>query len=452
MQNESQIIKTFDLEKRVPRYTSYPPANHFNTAVTADSFAKWLTAIPPDGRLSLYIHIPFCRNLCWFCACRTQGIKRRLDALYHYIDGVKAEIDLVVAQLGESVLVEHLHLGGGTPTLLPPDLMTELLSHLKRQFRFTDNMAFSVEIDPTEIDADRLNILFDAGLSRASVGVQDFNPIIQQAIGRPQSFEQTKSCFDMLRSGGIDSVNIDLLYGLPHQSAASFATTIDKVLSLAPDRIAMFGYAHVPWMAQRQKLIDAASLPDSATRYRLLAQGRQRFTTSGYVPVGIDHFAKPDDGLVDALNNQTLHRNFQGYTDDRSRYLVGLGASAISCLPQGYAQNASGTQAYLERVQGGKLATSRGYSLTAVDRLHGQIIDQLMCRFEIRPALLRAAYGRIADTLCDLIAADPARYGLMPTADGTAYRIAEMPHVTARLVAHHFDQFATPEKSHSLAV
>ncbi|MEK9718919.1 MAG: radical SAM protein, partial [Candidatus Puniceispirillum sp.] len=254
--------------------------------------------------------------------------------------------------------------------------------HLKRQFRFTDNMAFSVEIDPTEIDADRLNILFDAGLSRASVGVQDFNPIIQQAIGRPQSFEQTKSCFDMLRSGGIDSVNVDLLYGLPHQSAASFATTIDKVLSLAPDRIAMFGYAHVPWMAQRQKLIDAASLPDSATRYRLLAQGRQRFTTSGYVPVGIDHFAKPDDGLVDALNNQTLHRNFQGYTDDRSRYLVGLGASAISCLPQGYAQNASGTQAYLERVQGGKLATSRGYSLTAVDRLHGQIIDQLLCQFE----------------------------------------------------------------------
>ncbi|XDZ65911.1 oxygen-independent coproporphyrinogen III oxidase [Alphaproteobacteria bacterium LSUCC0684] len=451
----SQIAKSRALEKRVPRYTSYPPANHFNGSVNADCMAGWLAATPAASRISLYVHIPFCRNLCWFCACRTQGIRRRVDALHHYVDGLKVEIDRVAGLLDPSIMVKSLHLGGGTPTLLPPPLMIELLEYLKTRFRFVQDYDLAVEIDPTEIDQDRMDVLIDAGLSRASVGVQDFNPLIQKAIGRPQSFEQTKDCFDMLRKGQVKSINIDLLYGLPNQTPAGFRNTLEKVLALNPDRVAMFGYAHVPWMARRQKLIDAATLPCGDARYLLLETGRQLFANHGYEPVGIDHFANPQDQLVKASRQGQLRRNFQGYTDDQSRYLIGLGASAISSLPQGYAQNTSGTQAYLEMIRDGALATSRGHRFSDEDQLRGYVIEQLMCRFRISLDEIRQRFGTLAELLSCDITRNARKIGLVRVDDGDGrevYEIAEEPHLTARLVAQYFDQYVAPEKSHGLAV
>jgi oxygen-independent coproporphyrinogen-3 oxidase len=452
MNDVSQIAKTLDLEKRVPRYTSYPPANHFNGSVTGESFSNWIAAIPKASRISLYLHIPFCRNLCWFCACRTQGIKRRFDALYHYIDGLKIELDHLAAQLDPSVIIKTIHLGGGTPTLLPPPLITDLMQYVKDRFTLDEDYGLSVEIDPTEIDQERIDALVKSGLSRASVGVQDFKEEIQQAIGRPQSYEQTQQCFDHLRAAKINSINIDLLYGLPHQTLTGFSETIDRVLSLSPDRVAMFGYAHVPWMAKRQQLIDPATLPDSALRLALLEKGRQRFMDNGYLPIGIDHFAKPDDSLARAAENGQLHRNFQGYTDDASRILIGLGASAISIFPQGYAQNASGTQAYLEHIQHGKFATSRGHVFSDDDHLRRYIIDQLMCSFELSLTEMRARFGDQAAALCQSIEQNADKMGLTRHGSEAVYRIAEPAHLTARMVAQQFDQYQAPEKSHSLAV
>jgi len=448
----SQIQKNVALEKRVPRYTSYPPANHFNSSVTAAHMTKWLGAIPQGSRISLYVHIPFCRNLCWFCACRTQGIKRHFTALSHYIDHLKDEIDQIRACLGPGVVMENLHLGGGTPTLLPAALSADLLNHIRQQFNTDDAFDLSVEIDPTEIDQERLEVLAHAGLSRASVGVQDFNPIIQKAIGRRQSFEETRNCFDLLRALDLRSINIDLLYGLPHQTKAGFAATIEKVTGLAPDRVAMFGYAHVPWMARRQQLIDEKTLPDIQARVELLRIGRLRLEADGYMAVGIDHFAKPHDQLVKAARSGQLQRNFQGYTDDQSRYLIGVGASAISRLPQGYAQNASGTQAYLEMITAGTLATRRGHIFSQDDLLYGHIIHRIMCDFEIALDDIRARYGHIANGLCDEIIEQAPAIGLVRIGKSQTYRISGEPHLTARLIARHFDQYKSPATSHSLAV
>ena len=447
-----QITEILDLEKRVPRYTSYPPANHFNDTVTPEKVLAWYNTIPFGSDISVYVHIPFCRNLCWFCACRTQGIKRRLTSVYNYIDGLKAEIDTVSSKIKEKSKVKFLHLGGGTPTILPPILMAEFLKFLKSRLNFEKDFSFSVEIDPTEIDEERLDVLIDEGLNRASVGVQDFNPLIQKAIGRSQTYDQTEYCFGLLRQRNVKNINVDLLYGLPHQTVKKFSNTIDQVIRLSPHRIAMFGYAHVPWMANRQKLIDSAELPKTALRYALLESGRQKLIDSGFVPVGIDHFTKANDSLAKAFELRSLHRNFQGYTDDALPYLVGFGASSISKFPQGYGQNIHGTRSYLELVNTGKLATSRGYELNEKDQLFSYIIECLMCNFAIDLNHTQEKFGLISDILCSQIKNNPGKFGLRNYGSSSRYEIANEPHIMARLIASQFDQFMFPRKGHSLAV
>jgi oxygen-independent coproporphyrinogen-3 oxidase len=451
MKSISQTTNQRHLDQRVPRYTSYPPANHFNGAVTAYHTKKWLHTLPSQGRISLYVHIPFCRNLCWFCACRTQGLKQRFSPLYSYIETVQQELDLVRAMLPKDVVLDSVHLGGGTPTLMPAALSARLLRHIKDLFAVRDSHKFSVEIDPTEIDEERLDVLVAAGLTRASVGIQDFNPLIQKAIGRPQSFDETKRCFDMLRACAINSINVDLLYGLPHQTVTGFTKTMEKVINLAPDRIALFGYAHVPWVARRQVMIDQQALPDSEKRRELLETGRQIFVKNGYQALGIDHFALPDDQLFIAASAGQLHRNFQGYTDDQSAYLIGVGASAISRYPQGYAQNAAGTKAYMEMISNMTLATSRGHVFNQSDKIRGDIIEQLMCHFRINLTALRQQFGDAATDLCDAIQAQAKGLGLT-SKDNSVFEIEHAPHLTARLVARHFDEYSSETKSHSLAV
>ncbi|SER54134.1 oxygen-independent coproporphyrinogen-3 oxidase [Tranquillimonas rosea] len=366
------------LDARVPRYTSYPPANRFTDAVGAETAADWMAAISPDARVSLYAHIPFCRRLCWFCACRTQGT--RSDApLHRYLDHLEDELALVRGLLPEGVRADAIHLGGGTPTILPGELLSRLGNGLREAVPPTEDAEISVEIDPCEIDAPRLDALAAMGLTRASIGVQDFDPVVQDAIGRHQGAEVTAATVEGLRARNVNSLNVDLLYGLPHQTVARLISTLERVLDLAPDRIALYGYAHVPWMARRQKLIPEAALPDGEARIVLNQTARELLTRNGYVPVGIDHYALPHDKMAVAARTGKLRRNFQGYTTDRADTLIGLGASAISRFPGGYAQNAPATGAWQERIAARRLATTRGYVLTDEDRACGAIIERLMC-------------------------------------------------------------------------
>ncbi|PYE83735.1 oxygen-independent coproporphyrinogen III oxidase [Pseudoroseicyclus aestuarii] len=366
------------LTDRVPRYTSYPPANRFSDAVGPERYAQWLGAVHAGAGISLYVHVPFCRRLCWFCACRTQGTQT--DApVDRYLDHLKAEIAQVRAALPRHLRIETLHLGGGTPTLLSPDRIDRMSAMLRGAFALDEGTEVLAEVDPTDCDEARIAALGRLGLRRASIGVQDFEGRVQAAIGRQQGLEQTARTVAALRAIGVRSINFDLLYGLPYQTPASLERTLRAVIDLAPERIALYGYAHVPWMARRQKLIRQSALPDPEARLALAAGAARILTDAGYGPVGIDHFARPEDSMARAAREGRLRRNFQGYTTDEAPVLIGLGPSSISRVPQGYAQNATATSAWLEAVGAGRLATARGHAMTDRQRAIGSVIEQLMC-------------------------------------------------------------------------
>jgi oxygen-independent coproporphyrinogen-3 oxidase len=376
-------------DARVPRYTSYPPATAFSPATGEDFQRTALAALDPATPVSVYVHIPFCERLCWFCACRTQGTTT-LKPVANYLQVVLKELALLRAALPPDIRMGRLHWGGGTPTILPPEMIRTLAGAIKDVIPPSDDFSFSVEIDPTLVDGAKIKALAETGMTRASIGIQDFATEVQEAIGRKQSFTQTRTCVALLRDAGINSLNADLVYGLPHQTPARLADTIAKVRQLDPDRIALFGYAHVPTFSKRQKLIPDAALPGEEDRYHLARQAANAFTGAGYQPIGIDHFAKPDDSLAIAARTGHLRRNFQGYTDDTCPTLLGIGASSIGQFSDGYVQNASATAAYIERIEAGRLAGHRGYALTETDRLRAQAINMLMCDFAIDLAVLES--------------------------------------------------------------
>ena len=379
MENEQVLERHGLFNARVPRFTSYPPANRFEAGTGQRHQPEWLSTIQPGEPLSVYVHIPFCKRLCWFCACRTQGTQT-LRPVAAYVDTLIQEVQALSTHLPTGVALSRLHLGGGTPTLLDARLMDRLIQSLFDHFPTAADFEFSVEIDPTEAEHDVLESLAAWGLGRASVGVQDFAPKVQEAIGRIQSFEQTEKIIKRLRRMGVASINLDLLYGLPHQTDESLDETLTKVLSLSPDRLALYGYAHVPHISKRQVMIDRENLPAPRARYHLAANAAQRLLNRGYEPIGIDHFALPEDSLAIAARSGRLRRNFQGYTDDPCETLIGIGASAISRFREGYTQNAAATAAYSERIQTTGLAAHRGYAFTSRDQLIAQMIEDLMCR------------------------------------------------------------------------
>ncbi len=389
MNSLSQLQRHGLFDARVPRYTSYPTANHFSPGIGARDMAQWLTDVQAGAAISLYVHVPFCRRLCWFCACRTQGTTTG-EPVGAYIERLKHELGHIVGLLPEGVQVSRLHWGGGTPTLMDADTIADLARTIRTQLPFAPDAEFSVEIDPCEIDEARMDALAEAGLNRASIGIQDFNPKIQETIGRIQSFEITEAAANGLRARGIESLNVDLLFGLPHQTVPGLSETVEKVLSLSPDRVALYGYAHVPWMARRQKLIPTDSLPGPQDRLALFNGAAELFRRDGFDEIGIDHFARAHDGLARAARAGTLRRNFQGYTDDQADVLIGLGASSISRFPQGFAQNAPATLAWSAAMDEGRLATSRGHRMTQDDRLRAAAIERLMCDF-------RVSFQRLAD-------------------------------------------------------
>ncbi|WP_097929384.1 oxygen-independent coproporphyrinogen III oxidase [Monaibacterium marinum] len=449
---KQDLLRRYGLfDARVPRYTSYPTAPHFTQDVGPSHFAAWLMDVPEGARISLYVHVPFCRRLCWFCACRTQGT-RTDGPIRRYLDVLKAEIQQVAALLPPDVTIGRLHWGGGTPTILPAEMIAELGATLRSNFTIAADAEVSVEIDPTCVDADRIAALHDLGLTRASIGVQDFDPTVQDAIGRQQSFAQTQSVVENLRRVGVKNLNFDLLYGLPFQTEERLEATVQQVLDLAPDRIALYGYAHVPWVAKRQVLIPAEHLPDGPARLTLFDQAAKTLATGGYDQIGIDHFARAGDGLHMARQNQTLRRNFQGYTDDDCAWLIGLGASSVSRMPQGYTQNNPSTSEWQKGVLDGRLTTVRGHKFTAEDVMIAAMIEELLCQFRITPARIaartHAKLHAIESTMSSLL----DRFPQIVERDANGVFIAEDAHVLARIVAAALDQYNTAETRYSRAV
>lgn len=431
-------------ESRVPRYTSYPTAAQFG-AVEEASYRAWLReGIGAGDTLSLYLHVPFCRDLCWYCACHTRPT--RSDArVRRYAEALRAEVALLEQALPPHAGVSHLHFGGGTPTMLGPAELRRLVPELRRRFNIRPDAELAIELDPRALTAEMAETLGALGFTRASLGVQDVAPEVQALIGRPQPAEMVELAVRRLRAAGIAAVNLDLMYGLPGQSVAHVARSARFGAALGADRVAVFGYAHVPWMRPAQRAIDAALLPDAAARLAQAEAAEAVLLGAGYEALGLDHFARPDDPMALAARRGALRRNFQGYTTDVAPVLLGLGASAIGSLPSGFAQNEADERRYAEAVAAGRLPVVRGVATTAGDQLRAAMIEAVMCRFAIDPAapewrapaaaaILRDAMPRLARLEAEgLLRRDGARL----VVEGEARRFV-------RQVAACFDAYLVP--------
>jgi oxygen-independent coproporphyrinogen III oxidase len=378
-----------------PRYTSYPTALQFRDDFDLDHYQR--AAADPgaaDTDLSLYFHIPFCDTVCFYCGCNKVATKNRARAK-PYVQQLVREMALQAALFDTKRPVSQLHWGGGTPTFLSLDEMSTLMAATREHFALQpeSEAEYSIEIDPREASAETIGHLRSLGFNRLSLGVQDFDPVVQRAVNRVQPLELTIDVMNAARANGFDSISVDLIYGLPHQDVKSFGRTLDTILLLAPERISVFGYAHMPQLFKMQRQIDAAALPTPATRLALLQRVVEQLTDAGYVYIGMDHFALPTDELARAQRQRTLHRNFQGYSTRADCDLIGFGASSIGKVGDVYAQNAKDLPGYGAAIDAGRLAISRGVRLTADDRLRRDIITELMCNLELRFDEFEAAYG-----------------------------------------------------------
>ena len=369
------------MTQRGPRYTSYPTADRFTPAFGAREFAA---AARPGKPLSLYVHIPFCESLCYYCACNKIITHDRGKAV-KYLGYLLREIDMQAALFADGAVVEQLHFGGGTPTYLGDAQMGDLLGHVRSRYTFAsdDVGEFSIEIDPRTVDAARIRTLRRQGFNRLSLGVQDFDEDVQRAVNRIQPEALTVDAIAAAREAGFRSVSIDLIYGLPLQNVATMAATLDKVVAAAPDRISVYNYAHMPQLFKSQKLIRDEDLPDGATKLAMLGLCIERLGAAGYVYIGMDHFARPDDELARAQRDGTLHRNFQGYSTHADIDMVACGVSAISAVAGTYAQNEKSLEPYYARLDRGELPVARGLALSPDDLLRRDVIQKLMCDFAL---------------------------------------------------------------------
>ena len=429
----------------VPRYTSYPTAPHFSRAVSEGVYRNWLAALRPEQPLSLYFHIPYCREMCWFCGCHTKAT-RRYAPVGEYLDILLREIDLVSAAAPGPMRAAHAHWGGGSPSMLSAEDWLRMVAHVRSRFVFDEESELAVEIDPRTASTDYIAALGESGVTRVSIGVQDFREEVQRAINRIQPYAMTAKVVEEVRAAGIKSVNLDLMYGLPHQTVDSVLEQVDLAHGLAPDRIALFGYAHVPWMKTHQRLIDEAALPGLGERFEQSQAAAMRLRALGYVAIGFDHFARREDGLAQALVEGTLQRNFQGYTSDDADVLIGFGASAIGQLPKGYVQNEPAIGRYMEEVKEGRLPVVRGAVLSSEDRVRRDIINELMCHMEANIAPVSSP-----DTV-EMLA--PLVEDGLVVRQGTFIRITEKGRPFVRIVASLFDAYLHngEEVRHSKAV
>lgn len=428
-------------DRPLPRYTSYPTAPHFGAGVDASVYREWLANLPAGEAVSLYLHVPFCRSMCWYCGCHTT-ITARDEPIARYLDALRREIGLVADSIPGRLAAGHVHFGGGTPTLMKPEQFVASMEALRARFGFDARSEVAIEIDPRTLEPEMIRALAAGGVTRASLGVQSFDPIVQRAINRVQTYEQTRVATEGLRAAGIGGINFDVIYGLPHQSVASCLETVKQAVSLAPDRFAVFGYAHVPGFKLHQRKIDEAALPDGAARHEQAEAIAAALVDAGYVRIGLDHFARPGDALARAFADGTLRRNFQGYTTDACETLIGFGASSIGRLPQGYVQNAVLIGEYVHRIGEGRLATGKGRAFAPEDRLRAAVIERIMCDHRVDLGQVCAPFDADPDRLIgeaavldELVADGIARR------DGRVIALTDEARPLVRVLAAAFDQY-----------
>ena len=434
-------------EQNTPRYTSYPTAPHFEAAVDGAVHARWLAELTPESTLSLYLHTPYCREMCWYCGCHAFAA-RRDGPIADYVEAILAEIDLAAAATPTRRVAE-IHWGGGTPNILSPERFASISERLAARFDLGKLSRHAVEIDPRVLTSDQVRAFARAGVNRVSLGVQDLDARVQEAIGRAQPFAVVESAVQMLRDAGIEALSFDLMYGLPHQTRESVRRTAELAGSLRPARVSVFGYAHVPWFKARQKLMDEDALPGTAARFELAETMRGALLGQGYVAIGYDHYALPDDPIACAARDGALQRNFQGFVETSCDALIGLGPSAISTLPQGYTQNEPEVGAWRKAIPGGAFATKRGRALTESDRVRRSLIMRLLSDFHID----LDTYGGEATFAAELRALEPlARDGLVAVSGARLVVPAEA-RPFARVVAQVFDAYReTGAARHSRAI
>jgi oxygen-independent coproporphyrinogen-3 oxidase len=387
------LIRRYDCAG--PRYTSYPTALQFHPGISSFDLLHALRESRKTRRaLSLYVHVPFCANICYYCACNKVITKDRGRA-QPYLKSLEREIELIACHLDPAQKVEQLHFGGGTPTFLSHEELRQLMGHLRRHFNLLDDDSgdYSIEIDPREADWSTMGLLRELGFNRISLGVQDLDPDVQRAVNRLQSLEQTRAVLEAARTLQYRSINIDLIYGLPLQTPESFARTVAEVIALQPDRLSVFNYAHLPERFLPQRRINAEQLPAPAAKLEMLQNSIEQLTTAGYRYIGMDHFALPDDELASAQEDGTLQRNFQGYTTHGHCDLIGLGVSSISQIGDLYCQNNSNLTHYQNSLDNGQLATCRGLQCNTDDRIRRAVIQQLICSFRLDFSEIETRFG-----------------------------------------------------------
>lgn len=441
------------MTQSVPRYTSYPTAPHFTPVSSPRDYETTLAGLAPSEPISLYLHVPFCRQLCWYCGCNMKLASKEAP-IAKYARTLKAEIALLASHLPGRMRVSHLHWGGGTPTALTPADLEMLMVAVYDAFEIEPEAELAIESDPRTLPDDMIKMIGDLGFTRASFGVQEFDPAVQKVINRVQPHEMVKRAVDGLRAVGLEGINFDLIYGLPLQTTETLLETIRICREIGPDRIALFGYAHVPWMAKKQRLIDESTLPGAEARLDQALRAGQALVAAGYSAIGLDHFARPGDPLTQAAQDGTLRRNFQGYTTDQATTMLGLGATSIGRTPRSYVQNLTETGAWARSVEAGTLPIARGLKLSADDALRGAVIEALMCQGRADLNIIAAAHGTSTGAFATAERAlrTYADDGLITWQDGVVEATAEgLPVI--RVIASAFDAYHQSGKArHAVAV
>lgn len=441
------------LTRSAPRYTSYPTAPHFSDAVTAEDYTGWLDRLDPAETISLYLHVPYCQQACWYCGCNMK-LASRPEPVADYARTLRRELALMAEHLPERMTLSHLHWGGGTPTSLTPDDLERTMDQVRTTFEIAPEAELAIESDPRTLTDEMTQGIGRLGFNRASFGVQEFDPKVQATINRIQPPGMVARAVEGLRAAGVCSINFDLIYGLPHQTVDNLLTTIDLCADMRPDRIALFGYAHVPWMAKKQRMIPEEALPGANERLAQVGAAEAALENHGYRPIGLDHFALPEDDLALAAERGALRRNFQGYTTDNATALLGVGATAIGRTPSGYVQNITETGAWARAIEAGRLPIARGHAFSLQDRLFGDVIEALMCQGQANLSRIGQAHNQPAGWADDarLRLEDMIQDGLV---DWTDDHLTVLPEGQAlvRLVASGFDAYLPQQMAkHSVAV
>jgi len=434
-----------------PRYTSYPTAPHFHEGFGPEEYRQEILSTntgetPRD--LSLYFHFPFCKSLCYFCACNVV-ITKDASRVGHYLGVLKKEIDLVAKLIDSRRQVVQMHWGGGTPTYMSPDQIRDIFGYIRDKFPFAAEAEISIEIDPRTISPDHLPALREAGFNRVSFGLQDVNPEVQTTINRIQTDEQNTFVINESRRLGFDSINVDLIYGLPHQSVESYERTLEKIIAWDPDRLAVFNYAHVPWLKKHQKLLPVEAMPDAADRLRMLKLIIDRLTEAGYAYIGMDHFAKPGDELTKALRERTLHRNFQGYSTRAEADMFAMGVTSISKLAGAYAQNLKSLAAYEAVLNEGQLPTAIGLKFSHDDLLRQHVITETMCNNRILKRDVEQKFGIVFDSYFADVPEKLNEFVLdgLVSLQPDRIEVSEAGRLVIRNIAMAFDAYLKPEAS-----